>query len=105
MGAPGTTPGKWRVGQTGFLGTGVLPSSAEMRTEGGPIITCWGACIGPDEALANARQTVASGAMYDALAEIARLRLATDEGSLRVRADLMWDVAEAALAQARGEAS
>lgn len=37
---------------------------------------------------------------HDALAalkEIARLRLATNEGSLRVRADRMWELAEAAL--------
>jgi hypothetical protein len=35
-----------------------------------------------------------------ALQEIARLRLATDEGSLRVRADRMWEIALAALQQA-----
>ena len=34
-------------------------------------------------------------ALLTALKEIARLRLATDEGSLRVRADRMWEVAEA----------
>ena len=33
-----------------------------------------------------------------ALREVARLRLATDEGSLRVRADRMWELAKAALA-------
>lgn len=30
-----------------------------------------------------------------ALIEISRLRLATNEGTLRVRADRMWDIAEA----------
>lgn len=32
-----------------------------------------------------------------ALTEIERLRLATDEGSLRVRADRMWEIAREAL--------
>lgn len=41
-----------------------------------------------------------------ALKEIARLRLATDEGSLRVRADRMWDLATKTLADAvRGAVS
>lgn len=37
-----------------------------------------------------------------ALKEIERLRLATDEGSLRVRADQMWDIARKAIARAEG---
>lgn len=35
-----------------------------------------------------------------AIQEIARLRLATDEGSLRVRADRIWDVAVTMLRKA-----
>lgn len=34
-----------------------------------------------------------------ALREIERLRLATNEGSLRVRADRMWEIATAAIAR------
>jgi len=37
------------------------------------------------------------------LAEIARLRLATDEGSLRIRADRMWEIATRREGKLRGE--
>ena len=36
-------------------------------------------------------------ALREALTEIARLRLATSEGSLRNRADRMWEVASKAI--------
>ncbi|MDB5707880.1 MAG: hypothetical protein JWN66_4996 [Sphingomonas bacterium] len=40
-----------------------------------------------------------SDAMPDAMREIVRLRLATDEGTLRVRADRIWEIATSLLAE------
>lgn len=42
---------------------------------------------------AIAKERAAIEALQNDLAEIARLRLATSEGTLRVRADRMWEIA------------
>lgn len=51
----GPTPLPWRVGSTGFMGTGVLPPVGYRANETDPLIACWsGGGIGTDEAAANA---------------------------------------------------
>lgn len=52
--------------------------------------------------LDHARLIAAAPELLDALLEVERLRLATNEGSLRIRADRMWEVATAAVAKTRG---
>src|SRR5688500_2102326 len=51
---------------------------------------------------ANARLIAAAPDLLAALREVGRLRLATSEGSLRVRADRMWEIARQAIAKAEG---
>lgn len=67
---------------------------ADLATMGNPAPVAFQQAI--DRTLASHEQLLA------ALIEIERLRLATNEGSLRVRADRMWEVATAAIASTRG---
>ena len=54
--------------------------------------------IAPSNAAFIVRAVNSHQALVEALRAIERLRLATDEGTLRVRADRMWEIATAALA-------
>jgi hypothetical protein len=61
------------------------------------LCACWlFSLVGIQEQLT--KLTEERNTLRTALKEIARLRLATDDGSLRVRADRMWETARATLA-------
>lgn len=47
--------------------------------------------------MSSDKQTTREAILEAALREIIRLRLATDEGTLRVRADRIWEVATKAI--------
>lgn len=87
------TPGPWEI--TEHDGKFLLTKDVPVMI-GDPIP------VGVAYTKADAHLIAAAPDMLAALKEIERQRLGTDQGTLRVRSDRMWEIATAAIAKAEG---